>query len=83
MLSTGPMTTNAADSVLVETRLEERDGATWVSGYCPYCWERIAFLAPPPGTTPRVACPNGHPLRIADQRSEGASPAAAVSPSSP
>jgi hypothetical protein len=61
----------AAESVMVETRLEERDGATWVAGYCPYCWERLAFRAPRRGSTARVACPNGHPLRIADQTSEG------------
>ena len=56
---------------LAETRLEERDGAIWVRGTCPFCWEELAFPAPARGTTVRVECPNGHPLRIADQTSEG------------
>jgi hypothetical protein len=60
------------DFVLAETRLEERDGATWVSGLCPYCWERLAFLAPPRGAAVTVWCPNGHSLRIVNQTSEGA-----------
>lgn len=57
--------------VLTETRLESRDGATWVSGLCPSCWERLAFRAPPRGTTVQVHCLNGHLLRIVDQTSEG------------
>jgi hypothetical protein len=61
----------AADSVLVQTRLEERDGAIWVTGVCPFCWERLAFRAPPRGTSVEVQCPNGHALRIADQTTEG------------
>jgi hypothetical protein len=59
------------DYVLTETRIEERDGATWVAGLCPYCWERVAFHAPPRGTSQQVSCPNGHPLRIVAQTSEG------------
>jgi hypothetical protein len=59
------------DCVLAETRIEERDGATWVAGICPYCWERVAFHAPPRGTPELVTCPNGHPLRIVAQTSEG------------
>jgi hypothetical protein len=58
-------------AVLLETRLEERDGATWVSGLCPYCWERHFFRAPPRGTAADVRCPNGHDLRIEDQTSAG------------
>jgi hypothetical protein len=61
----------AADSVLTQTRLEERDGAIWVTGFCPFCWERLAFHAPPRGTSISVHCPNGHPLRIVDQTTEG------------
>lgn len=57
--------------VLVETRLEERDGATWVSGLCPYCWQRLAFHAPPPGTSMDACCPNGHALHLGEQTSEG------------
>jgi hypothetical protein len=60
-----------SEPTLVETQIEDRDGATWVSGICPFCWERLAFHAPPPGTTAEVQCPNGHPLRIADQTSAG------------
>jgi hypothetical protein len=58
--------------VLTQTRLEQRDGASWVSGRCSFCWERLAFRAPPRGLTVRVQCPNGHPLRIEDQTSDGA-----------
>lgn len=55
--------------VLSETLIEERDGAKWVSGVCPPCWERFAFRAPPPGRTMRVWCPNGHLLLIKNQHS--------------
>jgi hypothetical protein len=64
------------DYVLEQTRLEERDGGTWVSGLCSYCWERLAFHAPPRGTTVQVCCPNGHPLSISDLTSEGRRPLA-------
>lgn len=57
--------------VLAQTELEERDGATWVSGLCPYCWERLAYVAPPEGITVNVRCPNGHPLSIVELRSAG------------
>jgi hypothetical protein len=60
-------------SELAETRLEERDGARWVTGVCPFCWERLAFRAPEPGMSATVGCPNGHPRRIAGAPSEGAS----------
>jgi hypothetical protein len=60
--------------VLAQTELEERDGATWVSGLCPYCWERLAYRAPPEGTTVTVQCPNGHALRIVELRSAGRHP---------
>jgi hypothetical protein len=61
----------AVDWVLIETRLEDRDGAEWVSGLCPFCWERVAFRAPRPGAAEIEQCPNGHPVRIVDLRSEG------------
>jgi hypothetical protein len=61
----------AAPAMLAETRLEERDGATWVSGLCPFCWERYFFRAPPAGTTVTVQCPNEHSLQIVEQTSEG------------
>jgi len=58
--------------VLAETHLEERDGATWVSGVCPFCGERFAFQAPPRGMSVRVPCPNGgHLLRITELTSAG------------
>ncbi len=59
------------EHVLVETQLEERDGAEWVSGMCPGCWERFAFRAPAPGRLARVRCPNGHLLRIEGRTSAG------------
>ena len=62
---------------LIETRLEERDGAMWVSGICSYCWERMAFRAPRPGSL--VQCPHGHPLRIEELHSEGLSGRATLS----
>jgi hypothetical protein len=61
-----------AETVLAETRIEERDGGTWVSGLCPYCWERHFFRAPPDRSTVVVRCPGGHLLRIASQTSAGA-----------
>jgi hypothetical protein len=60
------------EPVLTETELEERDGHTWVAGLCPFCWERIAFTAPPEGTQADVECPNGHALRIIEQTTAGA-----------
>jgi len=61
----------APDPVLIETRLERRDGATWVSGICPFCWEREAFRAPLRGTSAVVQCINGHPIRIEGQTTAG------------
>jgi hypothetical protein len=60
-----------AEAKLIETRIEERDGATWVTGLCPFCWERFGFHAPPEGKTPLVTCPNGHNLRIVERHSAG------------
>jgi hypothetical protein len=58
---------------LLETRLEERDGATWVTGLCPACWERFSFVAPTEeGRRAHVGCPNGHALVIDELKSEGA-----------
>ncbi len=57
--------------VLAETQLEERDGATWVSGLCPGCGERVAFHARPRGLVVQVQCPSGHSLRIVEQTSAG------------
>jgi hypothetical protein len=70
---------SAREYVLAETQLEERDGALWVSGRCPPCWERFAFRVPARGrsTGEHVRCPNGHLLRIAEQTSAGGSHARA------
>lgn len=58
--------------VLEETELLERNGATWVRGRCPFCWEHVAFRAPPEGSSTVVDCPSGHhPLRIVELRSAG------------
>ncbi len=56
---------------LIETHLEVRDGATWVVGLCPGCWELVAVRAPAPKTAPIVTCPNGHVVRLKERRSEG------------
>lgn len=57
--------------VFASTRIEERDGAMWVSGFCPGCGERFAFRAPEDGGAREVRCPNGHSLVIRDERSAG------------
>ncbi len=54
---------------LLETRLEMRDGGTWLVGRCPECWELVAKRTPIFGT---IRCQNGHTLRAAEMRSEGA-----------
>jgi hypothetical protein len=59
------------EHMLIDTRLEERDGGLWVSGLCPSCWERVSVHAPPEGSTATALCPNGHVLLIVDQRSAG------------
>jgi hypothetical protein len=56
---------------VIETRLEERDGGVWVTGLCPFCWERVAALQAPDGTAPSAHCPNGHRLAIVERRSAG------------
>jgi hypothetical protein len=60
-----------ADAQLIETRIEERDGATWVTGLCPLCWERCALVAPALGTPATGHCPNGHEVEINSRRSAG------------
>jgi|HubBroStandDraft_6_1064221.scaffolds.fasta_scaffold140202_3 hypothetical protein len=57
---------------VIETRLEERDGGTWVTGLCPYCWERVAVRTAPDGTATSARCSNGHRLAITEHRSAGA-----------
>ena len=56
---------------LIETRLELRDGAVWLVGLCPGCWEHVAVRASAYGQPSTVTCENGHILRVNDPRSEG------------
>jgi hypothetical protein len=58
-------------SRVIETRLEERDGGTWVTGLCPFCWERVAALLAPDGTVGPTRCANGHRLAVVERRSAG------------
>ncbi len=58
---------------VIQTRIEERDGGTWVTGLCPYCWERVAVLTAHDGTATAARCSNGHRLAIVEHRSAGSS----------
>ncbi len=60
-------------SKVIETRLEVRDGGTWVTGLCPFCWERVAVRTASDGTATSARCSNGHRLAIVEHRSAGAS----------
>lgn len=62
---------------LVETRLEERDGGTWVAGLCSNCREPIAVRMIAGGPPRAGACPNGHRVRVRELHSAGASNAPA------
>jgi len=56
---------------LIQTRLEFRDGAVWLVGLCPGCWEHVAVRSSAHGQPSTVTCENGHTLRVRAQRSEG------------
>jgi len=56
---------------VVETRLEERDGGTWITGLCPFCWERVAVLTAANGAAPSALCSSGHRLAVVERRSAG------------
>jgi hypothetical protein len=56
---------------VIETRLEERDGGTWVTGLCPFCWERVAVRLASDGAANAALCANGHRLAIVERRSAG------------
>jgi hypothetical protein len=58
---------------VIQTRIEERDGGTWVTGLCPYCWERVAVLTAHDGTATAARCSSGHHLAIVEHRSAGSS----------
>ncbi len=60
-----------AKAKVVETRLEERDGGTWVTGLCPFCWERVAVRLGSDAAASSTLCPNGHRLGIVERRSAG------------
>ena len=57
---------------VIETRLEDRDGGTWVTGLCPFCWERVAARLGSDASALSALCPNGHCLRVVERRSAGA-----------
>ena len=59
------------DAKLIDTTTEDRDGATWVTGRCPLCWERCAVRAPAIGVPPTLRCPNGHSLELVERHSGG------------
>ncbi len=58
---------------MIETHLEYRDGGVWLVGLCPGCWEHVAACTRPNEKPMTVTCANGHVLRVAEMRSEGAS----------
>lgn len=58
----------ADDALLLETRLERRDGDTWLTGLCSFCWERVGFRE----SDSPVRCKNGHALRVVDRQCVGA-----------
>lgn len=64
----------ADDALLLETRLEHRDGDTWVTGLCSFCWERLGFRGLEPGSVAR--CKNGHAIRVLERQCVGACAAA-------
>lgn len=61
-----------ATAKVIETRLEERDGGMWVTGLCPFCWERVAVRLGSDAQAISATCPNGHRLGIVERRSAGA-----------
>ncbi len=60
---------------LVHTQIEERDGGVWVSGLCPYCWERVTRRVPgdraEDAVPAHLKCTNGHELEVLDPHSAG------------
>ena len=71
MASMSSPTYPADAAVLLETRLEHRDGGAWLTGLCSFCWEPVGFRDLPKGQT-MVRCKNGHALRIVAQKCAGA-----------
>lgn len=58
-------------AVLLETRLEYRDGGTWLTGLCSFCWSRLHFRDVADGQT-TVRCDNDHAVRIVERQCVGA-----------
>jgi hypothetical protein len=56
---------------VIETRLEDRDGGTWITGLCPFCWERLAVRLARDAAVQSAQCPNGHRLSVVERRSAG------------
>ena len=54
---------------VIETRVEERDGRTWITGLCPFCWERVAARVDPDGSASSARCSSGHLLAVVEHRS--------------
>jgi hypothetical protein len=56
---------------VIQTRVEERDGKEWVTGLCPYCWERVAVAKTTDELPASAECPNGHVLAVLESHSAG------------
>jgi hypothetical protein len=61
---------------MVEVRLEERDGGTWVAGLCSNCREPMALRTVAGEAARAGTCPNGHGVRGRAHQSAGGSNAA-------
>ncbi len=57
---------------LVQTQIEERDGARWINGFCSICGTRLSVRASDrAGAVPTTECPTGHKVVVKDERSRG------------
>lgn len=66
-----PPTYPADTAVLLETRLEHRDGGTWLTGLCSFCWVRLGFRDLAEGQT-SLRCVNDHALHVVERQCVGA-----------
>lgn len=57
-------------AVLLETRLEHRDGGVWLTGLCSFCWDRLDYRDVAEGQA-IVRCKNGHAIRIVEPQCVG------------
>lgn len=60
----------ADGAVLLETRVERRDGGPWLTGTCSFCWERVGFREA--DVAKGIRCKNGHALRVVEHQCVGA-----------